>query len=247
MKEATKKFSLNQFQIKMFMAFLMVFDHLDHINNFVPDKWAMTFHVITRIVGVWFAYSAVEGVMHTHNLKKYVIRLFSWAGVMLAGNSLLNFLYESRRISIHNNIFMTIAVGVLMICALKKIKNKVLSCLIAAVILAGGVIFTEGGMTMIPFMLITYLAYGKTKARNIGYIALSACLFFMSFNNYGDISTTISMLAYNSDFMFIFVLPFIHAYNGDRGTNSKFGKYFFYIFYPAHLWLITTIAYFTAK
>lgn len=247
MKELIKKLSLNQFQIKMFMALLMVLDHLDHMPNFIPNKLALIFHVITRIVGVWFAYSAVEGVMHTHNLKKYVIRLFSWAGVMLAGNSILNFLYRSRGISIQNNIFMTIAVGTLMIYALKKISNKYLSILFVTVILVTGIVFTEGGMTLLPFMLITYLTYGKAKARNISYIGLFILLFFMSFNNYGDVSTTISMLAFNSDFMFIFVLPFIYIYNGERGTNSKFGKYFFYIFYPAHLWIIMTIAYFIAK
>lgn len=97
---------------------------------------------------------------------------------------------------------------------------------------------------MLPFMLITYLTYNKEKARNISYIVLSVLLFLTSFNDYGDISSTLDMLAFNSDFMFIFVLPFIYLYNGERGGYSKFSKYFFYVFYPAHLWIIMTIAYF---
>ena len=55
------------------------------------------------------------------------------------------------------------------------------------------------------------------------------------------------MMFYNSDWLFITVLPFISLYNGERGPATKWSKYFFYIFYPAHLWLITCIAYLVHK
>jgi len=57
------------------------------------------------------------------------------------------------------------------------------------------------------------------------------------------LAETLSMLAFNSDFLFILVLPILHLYNGQRGTTGKFGKYFFYVFYPAHLWLLALAAY----
>ena len=238
---------LNQFQIKILMAFLMVFDHIHYIPGLLPEPVVGIFHVITRIVGVWFAYCAVEGVMHTHNIKKYTIRLFTWAGIMLIGNQILNNMYRAKNIYIENNIFMTIAVGVLMIVALTKISNRLISYIATTLILLAGALLTEGGLTILPFMLITYLTYDKEKIRNISYIVLSILLFLTSFNDYGDISSTLDMLAFNSDFMFIFVLPFIYLYNGERGGDSKFSKYFFYIFYPAHLWIIMTIAYLVSK
>lgn len=238
---------LNQFQIKILMAFLMVFDHIHYIPGLLPEPVVGIFHVITRIVGVWFAYCAVEGVMHTHNIKKYTIRLFTWAGIMLIGNQILNNMYRAKNIYIENNIFMTIAVGVLMIVALTKISNRLISYIATTLILLAGALLTEGGLTILPFMLITYLTYDKEKIRNISYIVLSILLFLTSFNDYGDISSTLDMLAFNSDFMFIFVLPFIYLYNGERGGDSKFSKYFFYVFYPAHLWIIMTIAYLVSK
>lgn len=238
---------LNQFQIKILMAFLMVFDHIHYIPGLLPEPIVGVFHVITRIVGVWFAYCAVEGVMHTHNIKKYTIRLFTWAGIMLIGNQILNNMYRAKNIYIENNIFMTIAVGVLMIVALTKISNRLISYIATTLILLAGALLTEGGLTILPFMLITYLTYDKEKIRNISYIVLSILLFLTSFNDYGDISSTLDMLAFNSDFMFIFVLPFIYLYNGERGADSKFSKYFFYVFYPAHLWIIMTIAYLVSK
>lgn len=238
---------LNQFQIKILMAFLMVFDHIHYIPGLLPEPVVGIFHVITRIVGVWFAYCAVEGVIHTHNIKKYTIRLFTWAGIMLIGNQILNNMYRAKNIYIENNIFMTIAVGVLMIVALTKISNRLISYIATTLILLAGALLTEGGLTILPFMLITYLTYDKEKIRNISYIVLSILLFLTSFNDYGDISSTLDMLAFNSDFMFIFVLPFIYLYNGERGADSKFSKYFFYVFYPAHLWIIMTIAYIVSK
>ena len=48
----------NSFQIKCFMAFLMVFDHIPHIPGLVPSALEGAFHVLTRCVAVWFAYLA---------------------------------------------------------------------------------------------------------------------------------------------------------------------------------------------
>lgn len=42
----------------------------------------------------------------------------------------------------------------------------------------------------------------------------------------------------SNTWMFIFSLPFIYFYNGKRGHNNKLFKYFFYIFYPLHLWIL---------
>lgn len=239
-----EKIKLNGFQIKLFMSLLMV---LDHIAFFIPESWVLIFHVVTRVVGVWFAYIAVEGFMYTRNLKKYIIRLFSSATFMFAGNYLLTLLFKDRGIVVENNIFLTLAIGVLMLTVLTKIKNKILSYVCTAVLMAVGVLLAEGGMTILPFMLITYLTYGKNKYRNIGYLCLSIVLFLMSFVNYEDLLTTIEMLAVNSDFMFVFIIPFLYMYNGKRGNNSKFAKYFYYVFYPAHLWIIATITYIVSK
>lgn len=53
-------------------------------------------------------------------------------------------------------------------------------------------------------------------------------------------------LALNSDFMFILVIPFLYLYNGKHEPKTAFSKRFFYVFYPAHLWLLATIAYFVS-
>ena len=62
---------LNGFQIKLIMALLMVLDHVDKIPGLLPAGWDGIFHAVTRCVGVWFAFAAVEGFIHTRNRITY--------------------------------------------------------------------------------------------------------------------------------------------------------------------------------
>ena len=233
----------NAYQIKLFMAILMVFDHLPYIEGLVPIQFIGPVHVITRCVGVWFAYMAVEGFVHTHNRAKYNVRLFFWAGIMFLGNLAVKAL---TGVAISNNIFLTLAVGVLGLNIITYGKNKSKISLLYKIpaLLILGVFsfgFAEGGHVIYPFILITYLLKNKLKLRNIFYLALSILLFYISYVPYETIETTINMLLFNCDFMFLLVLPFLYLYNGERGRNDKFSKYFFYVFYPAHLWLIAIV------
>ena len=116
---------------------------------------------------------------------------------------------------------------------------------IGAAVLIGlaGVFLTEGGMTIIPLMLISYIFRNQPALRTLSYIVLTFLLFCLSIEIYPTMGATLSMMLYNSDWAFITVLPFLRLYNGERGYNGKWGKYFFYIFYPAHLWIIALIAY----
>lgn len=105
----------NAFELKLFMALLMVLDHLDHIPGLLPPELSALFHAVTRCVGVWFAYLAVEGFLHTRSRLRYNLRLFGWAAVMALGNQLYNLLAAGKGLTLSNNIFLTLALGVLML------------------------------------------------------------------------------------------------------------------------------------
>ena len=70
---------MNANQLKLFMMGVMV---LDHITYFIPPELGLVFHVITRCVGVFFGYMAVQGVKHTRNVYRYNGRLYLWALIM---------------------------------------------------------------------------------------------------------------------------------------------------------------------
>lgn len=241
----------NAFELKLFMAFLMVLDHLDQIPGLLSPETASLFHALSRCVGVWFAYMAVEGFVHTRSRPHYTLRLLGWGAAMALGNRLYNILGAPYGLSMTNNIFLTLGVGVAMLDLLagsdpkhppRGKANKLLRTAGAVVLLGLGVLFTEGGILILPFMLLAYRFRGRTVPFVLSCLGLSALLFALTFHAYPTLWETLVMLGFNSDFLFLTVLPFIALYNGQRGPSGPFAKYFFYVFYPAHLWVIGLIA-----
>ncbi|MGL6105090.1 TraX family protein [Romboutsia sp.] len=233
---------LNAFQIKVFALILMLIDHLYFA---FPQVFPIWLHPLSRVVSPVFAFLMVEGFFHTRSRLKYNIRLWSWAFLMQIGNMAINTVLKSKEVAVHNNIFLTLALGLTIISIIEYSKRKVGSnkiMLIAlAIFLLPLSIFTEGGISVIPFILITYIFRENNNKKMIGYVILSVLLFMMSYAPYPTIIETINMLMYNSDFLFILVIPFMLMYNGERGMNNKFSKYLFYVFYPMHLWIIAII------
>ncbi|WP_105257511.1 TraX family protein [Streptococcus suis] len=239
----------NAYQLKLAMAGLMVLDHLDIIPGFIPNQLGLVFHMMTRCVAVFFSYMLVEGYLHTSNVKAYLLRLYGAAGIMALGNTLLNNFYQSKEIYMSNNIFMTLAVGLTLLVCLRNFAEHSRKQQIVQVVLAGlltilGALFTEGGAVVLPFILITYMGRKSLVKRNIAYGILALLLLFLSYQPYETIEVTVQMMLYNADWLFILVLPILSLYNGQAGPRTAFSRYFFYIFYPLHLWLLATIAYF---
>lgn len=60
---------LNAWQLKLIMVCLMVLDHLHYIDGLLSPNLAHIFNIISRCVAPVFAYLAIEGIIHTKNLK----------------------------------------------------------------------------------------------------------------------------------------------------------------------------------
>jgi hypothetical protein len=234
---------LDGFQIKVIALMVML---LDHLYFAFPKIFPLWFHPLSRFVAPVFAFLMVEGLFHTRNKFKYNIRLFGFAIFMGIGNFIINNAFASKEVAVHNNIFLTLAIGLLMINLLelskkKKGTSKIVLIIGGILLIPIGILLAEGGFSLIPFILITYLFREKIKIKVILYIVLSALLFAMNYVQYDTLNSTITMLMLNCDFLFITVVPFMFLYNGERGLNNKFSKYLFYVFYPVHLWVLAII------
>lgn len=238
---------LNATQIKYLLVVLMVLDHLPHVPGLVPPLWEGIFHAMTRCVAAGFAYLAVEGFIHTRNLRRYQVRLWGAAAFMAAGNWLFNSLLVNRGVHISNNIFLTLALGV-SILALAfpgqslTLEAKRIRWAGAGLLFLVGLLLTEGGMVVLPFILITYCCRQHKGLGTVLYLGLALILFALSYSTYDSWQETLTILLYNSDWLFISVLPVLALYNGQRGKQSAFNRYFFYVFYPLHLWLLALVA-----
>ena len=187
-----------------------------------------------------FAYLVVESIRYTSNVKKYLMRLFVFAVVMFAGNTIFRLVYQAKygmlsaniRLLLSNNIFFTLALGALSICCIccgrqsTRGAQRGLYALSAACFLLG-FFAGEWGSVILPFML-------------------AQCFFrenkWIRFLCYGLIQIVALLLPFSEPLWFL-VFPFMMLYNGKKGRQSDKSKYFFYLFYPIHLWIIAIINY----
>ena len=139
------------------------------------------------------------------------------------------------------NVYFTLALGMLAMWAADTIKNKS----------KDQSQYLAYGLSLIPFALAALSAYLiKTDYDAYG-IAVIAILYY--FHNQRILATLLAYLflaatmstAINGgmeEWSFpAFIM--INLYNGQRGFIKKNFKYFFYIFYPAHLVLIFCLRY----
>lgn len=222
---------------------------LDHIAPFITPELATFFHAFTRCVAVFFGYMLVEGFHHTRNRKVYIGRLYSWALLMFIGNALINYISKSTY-QVHNNIFLTLAVGASLLYLITQIqaalavqKKLLLSVLFVLLLIPG--LFTEGGMVVLPFILITYFTRGSWLKRDVFYFVFALVLLLVL-----DLPPILQShtprefwlnFGFNSSWMFVTVIPLLHLYNGEKGSSSSWAKYLFYIYYPIHLWVIALL------
>lgn len=230
---------LDAFQLKIIALIVMLMDHLYFA---FPKVFPLWFHPLSRFVAPLFVFLMVEGLFHTKNKLKYNLRLFGWDIFMQIGNFIINSVLASKEVAVHNNIFMTLALGLTILNLFEISKKsegaKKVGLIVLAIVLIPLGVVTEGGIVLVPFTLITYFFRGNKKKAIIGYIILFILLFVLNYTPYDTLQMTIKMLMFNSDFLFIVAVPFMLLYNGKRGVNNKFSKYLFYIFYPLHLWIL---------
>ena len=113
---------MNRFQFKVLLVLFMV---LDHIQPFVPDTLGLVFHVLTRFVAVGFGYLAVEGFIDTKDVKKYLLRLGVFALFMELGNKVLNTWFLPKDNGIHNNIILTMTLGIALLWIYREGKGRI--------------------------------------------------------------------------------------------------------------------------
>ena len=162
-----KKTGLNAFQIKLLMAFLMLLDHLRLIHNFESPGTASFFTLISRCVAPMFGYLVVEGIRHSRDVKRYCLRLWVWAGIMFAGNTILNGVIraysrglsgiEGIKLYLDDHIFFTLALAVLAIVLIQQGqesggKGNWMYILSGVCFLVG--FLCEWGTVLLPFMFI---------------------------------------------------------------------------------------------
>lgn len=170
-----------------------------------------------------FAFLLVEGFFHTRDRKKYALRLFLFALVSEVPFDLAVSMevFAPKK----QNVMFTFLLAFLMMWVLERFKrNQVWYWLIAAAFAAAAqLMHTDYRWTGILVVLAYY-----TLRSEAWYISLIAGYLPLSVKN---------------TWAFLGAVP-LAFYNGERGRQNK---YFFYVFYPAHLLLLWAIVWFLIR
>ena len=211
---------------KLMMAFLMF---LDHIYQFIPGApiW-LTY--LGRLVAPVFFYLLVESYHHTSNRVKLIQRLYLFGLLMLVGSNLLVRILPGP-LGIPNNILLNMALCLTFLECLERLRaatDKKRMGLLAFSLLISMVFisFTEGSYLTLALVLIFHFLRKRPMQRDLAYglLALSMTGFDFSYE---------SLFVHRYQWMMLFSILFFRLYNGARGRTLK---YFFYWFYPLHVW-----------
>lgn len=238
METAKKLPGLNSNQIKLIAIIAMTIDHLTWVlfpgTNTV---WYVYFlHIIGRLTAPIMWFFIAEGYHYTHDVKKYITRLFVFA---IISHFAYDFAFGIPMIPFTTGVFnqtsvmwsLAWSVVLMEICRSDKINNAVKWLSIIGICLISFPSDWSTIAVMAPFYIYIHRGNFKKQALDIViWTAVYALIYFIFLNKpYGVLQ------------MFTFLsIPILSRYNGQRG-NWKGMKWLFYVYYPAHLVIIGII------
>ena len=229
---------LNSNHIKMIAIIAMTIDHLTWA--FFPGLqtvwYVYALHIVGRLTAPIMWFFIAEGFHYTRDVKKYIIRLFIFAGVSHFAYDFafgIPFLPLSTGVFNQTSVMWSLAwaVVLLAICNNANVPawGKIIA--IAGICLISFPSDWSSIAVMAPFFLYVNRERFRLQARTIVFwTAIYAAVYFFFIDK-----------AYGILQMFTFLtIPILAQYNGERGS-WKGMKWFFYIYYPAHLVVVGII------
>ena len=256
---------LTGWTVKMIGITLMVLDHLHQmfINQGAP-AWLSWFG---RPVAAMFIFLCAEGFFHTRHRGRYILRFLGLFILMSLANRLLTEFFPVENVELINNIFGTLFTGALYMLMAdlfrRGIKEKkpgrifialggallplVIGMALAAMIsgdtplnktalalffLIPTPLTVEGGFALVIMGIAFFLLRNYRRAQALVPVAMGLLILLTSRGETG---------LPNPQWLMVFAALPIFLYNGQRGRGDK---YFFYAFYPCHIFLLYLAAWF---
>jgi len=212
---------------------------IDHVGAFLipPGTLNIVFRAIGRIAYPLFALMVAEGFTHTKDRTRYFLRLLLCAVVSEAVIAVL-FLATGMNLLLQANVFLPLLFGFAALWLMTR-KQRLLSLAVLPILfVAEGVHTSYGAYGVLLIVLLGLIP--TTGLRAAGFVLLSLVFIdwplpqALGLENGG----TIHVFEQWYQWFALLALGPIALYDGTRG---RFNKWFFYIYYPAHLARIVLI------
>ncbi len=216
---------LNRNQIKYILIVAMVIDHIAW--GFV-DRDTMSWqvmHFFGRLTGPGMSYFLVEGYHHTGNVNAYIRRLgifafLSWPAFAFFEKG--KFLYPNL------GMIYTLFLSLLLLKVYDTpFMNAVIKEYLMIALMGLSLLGDWAGFG--PCYVLCFHVFRNDKRKMWAVYCLLSLLTF-SYNGFK------LQGAFQSG---VYLVPLLlMTYNGESGSKHPFHKWFFYVFYPAHLLLL---------
>lgn len=224
---------MNAFLLKIIAMIIMLTDHIGALLIPADTEAYIICRSIGRLAFPIFCFLLVEGFYHTSDVKKYMKRLAVFA---LISEIPFDLAFSDRTVKMgflyQQNVFFTLLLGLVVLYGMNLIEKKyekksiIIGLLQSISVLIGcaAAIFLYTDYSFMGVLLIVafYIFRGNK-------ILLTLALFFVT--NY---------TGYPLEGLASLSVLFILNYNGKKGPQGN--KYFYYIFYPAHILILYFIS-----
>lgn len=223
--------------LKLIACVTMLIDHFGAaIVPVLPLPNMVTIYYICRGIGriafPIYCFLLVEGMRHTRNSGKYILRL--GIGILLAELP-FDFLFEGGFSWNYQSVMVTLTLGAVMLLCMKNVQKKGLKLLLVIPFaLAAELTKCDYGGWGIA-MISVFALFDRFSLQFIGLLLVSMLMSSAVIIIFGiRVSAELAALAA--------MLP-IGFYSGKKLTHSRAIQWGFYLFYPVHLlilWMILT-------
>jgi len=242
----TKTRGLSGSALKIIAIIAMTVDHSTWV--FLPgyrtDALTLSLHIIGRLAAPIMMFFIAEGYHHTRNVKKYIGRMLFFALVSHFGYALLfnkSFLPAQFFLFNQTGILWAFSMGLIALAVYYNERLKpwqklplIVLCLLAA--------FPANWSTpAAAAVLLMGIFRGDFKKQMLG---LTFCIAVYS----AIFVATRSQMVYGLlQMLVVLAIPLLYSYNGRRGAGGKAMRWLFYLYYPAHMFILAYIRLYILK
>ena len=234
--------SLNRTQLKFIAICAMVCDHTAWGFVEFMSPLGQVMHIIGRLTLPIMCFFVAEGFRHTSSKSGYIKRMALFSVVaMLPFYLFFHEVYEYRQ-----NIIFDLLLGLLLLAVLENHRFRLWHKIVLGAGLFG-ISMAIGGWVIMPMLYILVFYYVKGFKKQ----AIWVCGLTVTLEVFLIIAVELNRIWhfsrydwpwYDKLYFLGFMLPLLllKRYNGEKGKDI-IGKYFFYIFYPAHFLVLAAI------
>lgn len=231
------KKGLSASTLKIIAIVTMVIDHISW-GFFDFYSWqGYMLHIIGRLTIPIMCFFIAEGFRKTHDLKRYILRMAGFAAI----TAVPFYLFFHEEYAYRQNIIFDYLLALLLLTVLESKRfKKPAKVLLSALLVTTSMVI--GGWPVMPMVYVLIFYYADSFKKQAVWFCgatVGLVLFMMIGITLNKMYNFYPMYNYwvwwdKAYFLgFMLALPLLKAYNGEKGSYPM-GRYFFFIFYPAH-------------